>query len=412
MFLLFIPSFLRVSRLIALAVVGLVRIPPLSRLSFLEKRKTMERTSISFCLPLADLYTNVLSQITVFVLWCISFVHWTCFCLMLLEYYSSCLEKNLLSVRPTCLLCLHSLDSLSFLFVLFLYCVCASACLVFYGFCFVSLECSSSSWDCLFFIALSWCCFFYFMSGLLVCLWGFSGLPFYGNPLGGGRTRRDHIFFGFSHNPGAFGWKQALSPRARVLCKCLLLQKRASSRSKNTSVFNAITGNARRMGFQSGTFAHDKWSTLIYEIHCLGNIRVLVSGGGVADDLKEATNPTKIGVLRFTDKGFMRVCVREWGAYVAQHKHPVFERIRCASQSGHFRTEFVSDTKVSPGENTIFSFRMVPSWGKKGSILQPIKSTPILNTTTYIYILTYTYIYVCWKAETEIGSASADFLRT
>ena len=65
------PASLRVSCLIVLVVVVLVVVPPLSHLVFLVlpqaprthlKRRTMEMTSISFCLPLGELCANVLSQ--------------------------------------------------------------------------------------------------------------------------------------------------------------------------------------------------------------------------------------------------------------------------------------------------------------------------------------------------------------
>ena len=73
--------------------------------------------------------------------------------------------------------------------------LCFSACLVFfYGLCFVYLECSSSSWDCLSLIALSCCCLFYFMFWLLVSLCGFLGCLLTGTipvgPLGVGNSQK------------------------------------------------------------------------------------------------------------------------------------------------------------------------------------------------------------------------------
>ena len=50
--------------------------------------------------------------------------------------------------------------------------------------------------------------------------------------------------------------------------------------------------------------------------------------------------------------------IGDCGAHVAQHQHPIFERIGCASESGHFRTGLVSDKKVSSGDNMIFGFRI------------------------------------------------------
>ena len=80
-----------------------------------------------------------------------------------------CLAHNLLSVQLVscacilwirCLLC----SSSSFFVFLLVWCFC-------YGFWFVSCQFLSLSWDCLSLIALSWCCFFYFVSWLLVCVW-------------------------------------------------------------------------------------------------------------------------------------------------------------------------------------------------------------------------------------------------
>ena len=50
------------------------------------------------------------------------------------------------------------------------------------------------------------------------------------------------------------------------------------------------------------------------------------------------------------------VCARQWGAYVAQHERPVFERIGGQTPARHFKREFVSEKKVSPGENTVCGF--------------------------------------------------------
>ena len=84
----------------------------------------------------------------------------------------------------------------------------------------------------------------------------------------------------------------------------------------------------------------------------------------------------------------MRVCVREWGAYAAQHKRPVFERIGCMSAGGHFRCPFKTRKQATPGENRMFGFKMVSSGGKNESIFEPfkIKHPEIEHNSIYIYI--------------------------
>ena len=93
---------------------------------------------------------------------------------------------------------------------------------VFNGIWSVSFQFSLSSRDCLSLIALSWCWFFYFMSWLLVCLWGFLGSFFTGTPPGGGRmgmaNREESIYFSAFLIIGAFGWN-GRRPKARVFAK-------------------------------------------------------------------------------------------------------------------------------------------------------------------------------------------------
>ena len=95
LFLPFFPASLHVSRVIVLAVVVLVIIPPLSQLVFLllpSPPRAFEQESNglknkSFCLPIGDPCENVLSQNhCFFFLWWISFIHRTCFCFMFLDY--------------------------------------------------------------------------------------------------------------------------------------------------------------------------------------------------------------------------------------------------------------------------------------------------------------------------------------
>ena len=91
LFLPFFPASLHVSRVIVLAVVVLVIIPPLSQIVFLllpSPPRAFEQESNglkhkSFCLPIGDPCENVLSQNhCFFFMWWISFIHRTCFCFM------------------------------------------------------------------------------------------------------------------------------------------------------------------------------------------------------------------------------------------------------------------------------------------------------------------------------------------
>ena len=62
--------------------------------------------------------------------------------------------------------------------------------------------------------------------------------------------------------------------------------------------------------------------------------------------------------------------VREWGAYVARRKRPVFERIQGQTPGLFFETHFGSDAEVSPGENGLFFlFQWLHLDKKKGAFL-------------------------------------------
>ena len=139
----------------------------------------------SFCLPFWDPCENVLSQ-SLFLFSLVDFFHpQNMFLFHVLGLSFDGVRDSLLlhicfflclvfstqpSFGPTCLLCLHSLDSLSSLFELFIFFVFLLVWCFCYGFWFLSCQFLSSSWDCLSLIALSWCCFFYFVSWLLVCV--------------------------------------------------------------------------------------------------------------------------------------------------------------------------------------------------------------------------------------------------
>ena len=154
------------------------------------------------------------------------------------------------SFGPTFLLCLHSLDWLSFLFVLFFFC--CPACLLCFSMgsgllrfnylrhlriVFSSLLCphAASSTSCL---------------GPSFCVWG-RGLPFCGDRLresfGDGHKGGVNIFSVFLII-GALEWKQALPSRARVLMTVSLLQNTASLGSKKTTVFNCFSANTTKRG--------------------------------------------------------------------------------------------------------------------------------------------------------------------
>ena len=177
-FLPFFPASLHVSRLIVLAVVVLVIIPPLSQLVFLllpSPPRAFEQESNglknkSFCLPFWDPCENVLSQNhCFFFLWWISFIHRTCFLFHVLGLsFEGVRDSLLLHICFFCVWCLaHNLLSVQLVScacILWIRCLlcssssffCVSACVVFcYGFWFVSCQFLSSSWDCLSLIALS-----------------------------------------------------------------------------------------------------------------------------------------------------------------------------------------------------------------------------------------------------------------
>ena len=162
-----------------------------------------------------------------------------------------CLEHNLLSVQLVscaCIVWMSCLLSWSFFFFWCFFCLSGVFCV---GFWFVSFQCSSSSWDSLSLIVLSWCCFSTSCLGCsFVCVF-FLGLPFEGNITEsrmGMANREGSIYFSGFLIIGVFGWKQPLSPRATLFSKLLSLKKTASKRWKRTPVFNFVAGNAIKIG--------------------------------------------------------------------------------------------------------------------------------------------------------------------
>ena len=214
----FSPS-LCLSRLIALAVVvfcsysssfsSFVSSSPIPARTW--KGKQWREKAFSFCLPLGDLCEEWSFQNSLFLFFFCGFLlsinmfvwfSWNMFSgsrglfvasyLMLLCCFGVWKEP---SFGPSFLLCLDSLDWLSFLFVLFLF-----SCLCFFGVLFGSglfiLQFSFSSWDGFFFTALPSCCFFYFISWLLVFLCRFSGCLFMGTGVVWAWAPKGPIFFG------------------------------------------------------------------------------------------------------------------------------------------------------------------------------------------------------------------------
>ena len=148
------------------------------------KKKTMEKKDF-ICLPFGDLCENVLSQNHSLFVSLVDFFHplnifhvlglrfevvRDSLLLLIVFFVFWCLEPALRSVQFVFVLAFFGFVVF---FVRAIYFLCLCLCGGFYGFWFVSFRFSSSSWDCLSLIALSWCCFFYLMSWLLVCLCGF-----------------------------------------------------------------------------------------------------------------------------------------------------------------------------------------------------------------------------------------------
>ena len=93
---------------------------------------------------------------------------------------------------------------------------------------------------------------------------------------------------------------------------------------------------------------------------------------GVSGLRGEQKSGPKTGEIDAFKNGVPR-SVRQWGAYVAQHERPVFERIGGQTAGLFFKSQFGSDEEVSPGENTFFCcLKVVASVSKKkGAFLNP-----------------------------------------
>ena len=269
----FIPFVLRRSRLIVFAVVVFVLIPPLSHLLFFLspppprahlKRKTMEE-QLSHFVCLSEILAKTSFKKQLFFSLVDFFRPRNMFCLKFLEFVL--MEQGFVCFYL--LFCCFgvckgaffrsnfSLVLALFGFVVFsvrvLLMLCVSACLVFLMGSGYFFQFSSSVWDCLFFIVLSWCCFFYFMSWLLVCLWNALGGSF-----GYGQHGGVSIFFGFSHSRGVrvktFLWQFHYFK---------IMYLRDQNRRQLSMFLQETLQNRGFIGF----FSNEKFSTLIYEIH-------------------------------------------------------------------------------------------------------------------------------------------------
>ena len=179
-FLPFFPASLHVSRLIVLAVVVLVIIPPLSQLVFLllpspPRACEQENNGLknkSFCLPIGDPCENVISQNHCFFSSVVDFFHPQNMCLfhVLGLSFEGVRDSLLLHICFCFLGVWHTTffrSNLSLLPALFGFVVfflgvfpflgVSSACLVFFvmGSALFPCQCSSSSWDSLSLIVLS-----------------------------------------------------------------------------------------------------------------------------------------------------------------------------------------------------------------------------------------------------------------
>ena len=188
-----------------------------------------------------------------------------------------------------------------------------------------------------------------------------------------------------------FGWKQVLSPGARVFANVFLLQKRASKRSEQTAVFNFVTGNATKIGV-SEFFFKMKWSDPPFSFLSIFLDRKYPSArawGVRKRRLLSYENTTK-------NKGFEaprvkprkarnigNTCVQNWGAcmrsimgaYAAQHKHaPFLNALDDKQQAIISRQSLCRATWFHQGKTRFGGFKMVAPGGKKGTILEPWKT--------------------------------------
>ena len=271
------PASLHVSRLIVLVVVVFLLIAPLSHLVLFLlprppralERKTMEETyfilfafrgSLRIC-PFTEslflfFFRWFLSSTEHVFVSCSWPMFWWSDGFFVASYFSLfCVWVfgAQPSFGPTCLLCLHCLDLLSsFLEFFFFWCFFCLSGVFFVGFWFVSFQCSSSSWDSLSLIVLSWCCFSTSCLGCsFVCVCVFLGCLLRGTipeSRMGMANREGSIYFSGFLIIGVFGWKQPLSPRATLFSKLLSLKNAHLSGENGRPFSNFVAGNALKIG--------------------------------------------------------------------------------------------------------------------------------------------------------------------
>ena len=203
------------------------------------------------------------------------FIHRTCFCLvlwiclegvrdsllLLLCFFCcfGCLEKSLLSVQFVLVARFFGLVVFS-VCALLIWCVSASFVFfvgsgLFFSFHFFVIF-GFFSWNCLFFIVLSSCCFFCFMSWLLACLCGFLGCLFRGTLSGsrlGMTTQEGSIYFSFFFQNRGVWVKTGAGVQDEGFCKLFVASTTSSKRPKQTAVFSLFCCGKRykNRGFQN-----------------------------------------------------------------------------------------------------------------------------------------------------------------
>ena len=316
-FLPFFPASLHVSRLIVLAVVVLVIIPPLSQLVFLllprppariwtGKQWTKKQiilfafrgslrkcpfTESLFLFSLVDFFHP--QNMFLFHVLGLSFegvrdsllLHSFLFFFVFGVWHTTFFRSNLSLVLAFFGFVVFFVRALPFF--------CVSACVVFLLWvlvCFLSilvvilglsfLDCSVLMLFLLLRVLAARC--------VCVCVCVFLGCLFRGTITEsrmGMANREGSIYFSGFLIIGVFGWKQPLSPRATLFSKWLSLKNPASKRWKRTPVFNFVAGNAIKIGvpemfFWRNKVIHDYLRFWFFFIFCWLEIIQLHAFGG------------------------------------------------------------------------------------------------------------------------------------
>ena len=234
------------------------------------------------------------------------------------------------------------------------------------------------------------------MSWLLVSPCGFLGCLFTGT-LPGGRLGMANwegsIYFSFFFIIGVFGWKEALSPltpQGDGFCKCALLEKRASKRSKQTAVFNIVGGNATKIGVSEIFFIKTQWSRTVYVFPFLFTF----SDSEISCCTCLLGGPNKEAAYLQPKHG--NRCVQKWDACMRSTMGGPMLRNMSAPFLNALddKQQVVIPERVCVGKPGV----TVPQWWHKVRQQKKIESlktenTPKLNITAYTYM--YVHIYVC-----------------